>query len=39
VNDGRGPADFVVSEGSKDTSIVEFKPALEVVDEVASLDT
>jgi hypothetical protein len=27
VNDGRGPADFVVSEGSKDTSIVEFKLA------------
>jgi hypothetical protein len=27
VNDGRGPADFVVSRGSKDTSIVEFKLA------------
>ena len=27
VNDGRGPADFVVSEGSRDASIVEFKLA------------
>src|SRR5208282_2623874 len=27
VNDGRGPADFVVSRGSKDTSVVEFKLA------------
>ena len=27
VNDGRGPADFKISEGSKDKSLVEFKLA------------
>jgi hypothetical protein len=27
VNDGRGPADFKVSRGSKDKAIVEFKLA------------